>query len=72
MIIPIHLPAPSSSNAAVLPPQLVRIGANEVVLIELQGALQVEGDRSGQMAGKLHFTDPVHFIFTMLQQKFTN
>ncbi|TDL25684.1 hypothetical protein BD410DRAFT_716936 [Rickenella mellea] len=56
MIIPINFASSSNSDAR-LPPQLARIGTDEVVLIELQGALQVEGDRAGQQVGKLHFAN---------------
>lgn len=54
MIIPIHIAAssPSSSNKSLLP-QLAQYGADELVLIELQGELEVEGDNAGQVVGKL-------------------
>lgn len=51
MIIPITVAAGSSSR--LLPPQFAQFGADEVVLIEMQGALEVEGDSSGQFVGKL-------------------
>ncbi|KZV64864.1 hypothetical protein PENSPDRAFT_668771 [Peniophora sp. CONT] len=36
-----------------LPPTLANIGTSEVALLELQGQLEVEGNQSGQVAGKL-------------------
>ncbi|VDC07551.1 unnamed protein product [Peniophora sp. CBMAI 1063] len=36
-----------------LPPTLANIGTSEVALVELQGELEVEGDKSGQVAAKL-------------------
>lgn len=53
MVIPIILNVASCSNGRTLPPQLARFGTDEVVLIELQGALDVEGDRQGETVGKL-------------------
>lgn len=56
MLIPITFNASSSGNPK-LPPALARISHDEVVLIELQGALQVEcnhpSERDGQLVGKL-------------------
>ncbi|KAI0773503.1 Ctf8-domain-containing protein [Fomes fomentarius] len=59
MLIPIHfdLPGPSSSQHRQLPPQLVQFGSEGLLLIELQGALEVEGDKNGQLVGKLR-VDP--------------
>ncbi|KAG6902839.1 hypothetical protein C0995_010724 [Termitomyces sp. Mi166 len=55
MIIPINV-ASSSSNLK-LPPGLAKISHDEVVLIELQGALGVESnhpsERDGKLVGKL-------------------
>ncbi|KAL4243254.1 hypothetical protein ABKN59_011499 [Abortiporus biennis] len=53
MIIPIHLPTPGSSSSNTLPPQFAQFGTDEVVLIELQGSLEVEGDKANQRVGKL-------------------
>jgi len=53
MIIPINLPSPSSTTATQLPSNLAKLGNSEVVLIELQGSLEVEGDSFGQHVGKL-------------------
>ena len=49
MIIPISIPQASSSSApSTLPPQLAQFGTDELVLIELQGALEFEGDSAGE------------------------
>ncbi|OBZ72710.1 Chromosome transmission fidelity protein 8 [Grifola frondosa] len=53
MLIPIHVESHDSSSKRSLPPQLAQFGADEIVLIELQGALEVEGDSRGQFVGKL-------------------
>ncbi|KZT28073.1 hypothetical protein NEOLEDRAFT_1059330 [Neolentinus lepideus HHB14362 ss-1] len=53
MIIPINLPSPSSTTATQLPLNLAKLCNSEVVLIELQGTLVVEGDSFGQHVGKL-------------------
>ncbi|KAG8951281.1 hypothetical protein FRC04_006520 [Tulasnella sp. 424] len=42
MIIPLKFP--TNTNTEELPPQLARLGSNEVVLIELQGFLEIEGE----------------------------
>ncbi|KAI0955683.1 hypothetical protein AcV7_006281 [Taiwanofungus camphoratus] len=59
MIIPVNLPDSGSSvsTSATLPPQLAQFGGDELVLIELQGSLEVEGDRRGQTVGKLRIDD---------------
>ncbi len=63
MLIPINVPQPSFSSAshAPLPPQLARLGSDEIVIVELQGALQVEGDQSGRSWGTLTM-DPVSIL----------
>jgi len=52
MLIPITI---SSSSTVLLPPQLAKLGNDELVLIELQGSLDVEctdnSERDGQMVG---------------------
>ena len=55
MLIPINidLAGPAAPRSRQLPPSLVQFGTNELVLIELQGSLEVEGDRDGQLVGKL-------------------
>jgi hypothetical protein len=51
MILPItRKPSPSTSK---LPPQLAKLGSDEIVLIELQGSLEVEGVPDGQIVGSL-------------------
>ncbi|KDQ57261.1 hypothetical protein JAAARDRAFT_131402 [Jaapia argillacea MUCL 33604] len=50
MFIPINLALDGSNK---LPSQLAKISHDELVLIELQGRLEVEGDRTGQAVGKL-------------------
>ncbi|KZT01384.1 uncharacterized protein LAESUDRAFT_686700 [Laetiporus sulphureus 93-53] len=59
MIIPINISAPSSSSSSsqIFPPQLAQFGSDELVLIELQGSLEVKGDREGQVVGKLRIDD---------------
>lgn len=60
MIIQINvLPTASRFDDNKLPPQLARIGTDEVVLIEFQGSFQTEGDRAGQLVGHLHMGDTV-------------
>lgn len=61
MIIPINLPSTSLSNpeTSKFPPQLAKLASDEVVLIELQGAFEVEGDAGGQVAAKLRFGENV-------------
>lgn len=58
MIIPVNIAM--SSDGSTLPPQLAKFGTDELVLIELQGSLEVDGDSAGQLVGKLDLeTDPV-------------
>lgn len=56
MLIPITV-ATSIASERTLPPQFAQYGTDEVVLIELQGCLEVEGTVSGQMVGKLDLTN---------------
>ncbi|KAI0695400.1 Ctf8-domain-containing protein [Cytidiella melzeri] len=57
MIVPINVAI--SAQGPTLPPQLAKFGTDELVLIELQGALEVEGQTAGQLVGKLDLeTDP--------------
>lgn len=54
MIIPVNLPSSSNSeNETTFPPQLAKLGTKEVILLELQGSVQTEGDRDGQLVGTL-------------------
>lgn len=65
MIIPIHIALPTSATAeprAKLPPQLARLGdahSDELVLVELQGALEVTGPKSGTLVGTLTIDNSV-------------
>ena len=54
MIIPINNPAHSKKPESRFPPQLAKLGTDEIILIELQGSFQVEGDSSGQLAARLN------------------
>ncbi|KAI8984809.1 Ctf8-domain-containing protein [Trametes punicea] len=67
MLIPVNvaLPGPSCTPRRKLPPQLVQFGTDELLLIELQGALEVEGDRDSQLVGKLR-VDPTTTKPTLL------
>ncbi|KAJ7442463.1 Ctf8-domain-containing protein [Mycena latifolia] len=62
MIISINFSLPSSS-AAKLPPSLAKISHDELVLIELQGALEVEcvsdSERDGRLVGRLCIDEAV-------------
>jgi hypothetical protein len=59
MIIPLTLPPKSSPNGAgpALPPALAQLGSSEFFLLELQGELQVSGDKHGQLVGRLTIDD---------------
>ncbi|TCD63337.1 hypothetical protein EIP91_005656 [Steccherinum ochraceum] len=59
MIIPINLLNRNSSSHGPLPPQLVQLqfGSDELVLIEMQGTLEADEDKAGQMVGKLTIDD---------------
>jgi chromosome transmission fidelity protein 8 len=59
MIIPLTLPPKSSPNGAepALPSALARLGSSEFFLLELQGELEVSGDKHGQLVGRLTIDD---------------
>ena len=60
MIIPVNFSANASkASSSKLPPQLAKIGTDEVVLIELQGSLHTEGDRNGELIGILRIDEKV-------------
>lgn len=60
MIIPVNVALTSSRfDNNKLPPQLARLGTDEVVLIEFQGSFQTEGDHTGELVGHLHIGDSV-------------
>ncbi|TFY54759.1 hypothetical protein EVG20_g9578 [Dentipellis fragilis] len=77
MIIPITLPSSDSASTS-LPPTLAQIGSSELVLIELQGSLEVEGDKHGKSVGKLTIPDddklkPTLLIgYHLIEGKITN
>jgi chromosome transmission fidelity protein 8 len=60
MLIPITIISSSLSNPK-LPPGLAKISNSEVVLVELQGSLEVEcnqpSERDGKLVGKLKIDD---------------
>ena len=60
MLIPITI-TPSSPSNPKLPSGLAKISHNEVVLVELQGSLEVEcnqpSERDGKLVGKLNVDD---------------
>ena len=52
MIIPITLKPPSDGGRK-LPPQLADLGNGNLVLIELQGSLEIQGSTDSQPVGTL-------------------
>ena len=56
MIIPVTFKPPSDDGRK-LPPQLADLGNGDLVLIELQGSLEVQGSMDSQFVGKLEI-DP--------------
>jgi len=52
MIIPVTL-KPPSDDGRTLPPQLANLGNGNIVLIELQGSLEVQGSADSQFVGNL-------------------
>jgi len=59
MIIPLTHPPKSSPDdlAPALPSALARLGSSELCLLELQGKLEVSGDKHGQLVGRLTIDD---------------
>ena len=57
MILPITLPPKPSPGSPALPPVLTRLGSSELILLELQGELDVSGDKHGQLVGRLTIDD---------------
>ena len=57
MIIPIALPRKPSPGSPALPPALAHLGSSELFLLELQGDLEVSGDKHGQLVGRLNIDD---------------
>ena len=62
MQIQIRLPAEVGPNSDPLPPALAKISANETVIIELQGTIDIEREKSGELIGNLDVTNIVHYI----------
>jgi len=56
MIIPVTLKPPSEGGRK-LPPQLANLGNGDLVLIELQGSLEVQGSADTKIVGTLEI-DP--------------
>lgn len=52
MIIPVNI-AISGDSDRKLPPHFAQFGTDEVVLVELQGTLEVDGEMKDQFVGKL-------------------
>ena len=59
MIVPIHIPASPTQNPY---PPLARLG-NALFLIEIQGRLEVQGERDGAFVGTLIVGDKVRLDF---------
>ncbi len=57
MIVPLTLPSGPSAGARTLPPALAQLGSSELFLLELQGNLEVSGDKRGQVVGHLTIDD---------------
>jgi chromosome transmission fidelity protein 8 len=63
MLIPISVALPITPGAPVrpkLPPVVAKLGdaeSDELVLIELQGSLEVEGSKAGQLVGTLRMRE---------------
>jgi hypothetical protein len=57
MILPLTLPVNSSPGSPALPSALARLGSSELFLLELQGELEVSGDKHGQLVGRLTIDD---------------
>jgi hypothetical protein len=70
MIISVNFPVPSTSTPK-LPPALAKIAHHELVLVELQGELEVEctsdSERDGRLVGRLCIDDAAvrHFSFSL-------
>ncbi len=57
MIIPLTLPSGPSTNASTLPPALAQLGSSELFLLDLQGVLDVTGDKRSELVGRLTIDD---------------
>ncbi|KAJ3538785.1 hypothetical protein NM688_g6471 [Phlebia brevispora] len=56
MIIPVEV-AINERSGRKLPPSFAQFGTDEIVLVDLQGVLDVEGEMKGQFVGKLSVDD---------------
>ncbi|KAI0033539.1 hypothetical protein K488DRAFT_84818 [Vararia minispora EC-137] len=56
MVITLNAPS-SSATASQIPPVLATLGNSEIVLLELQGEIEVEGDSRGKTAAILSLDD---------------
>lgn len=76
MIISITLPDPTSNSNPKLPPTLAKISHDEIVLIELQGALDVgdmhPSERNGKFVGKLSVDDGLVSPFHSFERMYNN
>jgi hypothetical protein len=59
MIIPIQLPAQVSPPEYPLPTAFATLSSNEIVIIELQGSIETEGDHTNQIIGMLDMSNQV-------------
>jgi len=57
MILPLTLPSKPTPGGPALPSALARLGSSELFLLELQGELDVSGDKHGQLVGRLTIED---------------
>ena len=71
MIIPINNLTTTPRVGSGLPPVLAQLGSSELVLLELQGDLEVEGDRNGQTVGKLTVDDGLKVCYLLPHWFFT-
>jgi chromosome transmission fidelity protein 8 len=56
MLIPLTFPSSSNGVYPKLPPTIAKVSHDEIVLIELQGVLEITGsekDKEGQLVGML-------------------
>jgi len=63
MQIQIRLPTEVGPSPHPLPPALAKISANETVIIELQGSIEIQGEKSGELIGNLDVTNIVRIFF---------
>lgn len=68
MIIPVQLPAQVPPPTSSLPPVLASIGVNEIVIIELQGSIETEGDYSGEAIASLNMSIPASSSYSLMDR----